>query len=204
MEDLVNLSQDSFEKSLILLDEDQKSSLLSFLNRRLRHVLAYKKLIPYDVLNAVFAGNTESVYKTYEKANALCAIKEEDDFNALAVAYKRIKNILSKQAEEIVEVSKDVLIEPEEKVLFETYSILKPKVKDLLEKEKYLEALKEIASLRVVVDQFFDKVLVMAEEEKVRLNRMSLLHGISEMFLEIADISEIVQEGSSEEIKLTI
>ena len=200
MEDLVSLAQDSFGKSSILLDEEQKSSLLSFLDRRLRHVLSNRKGIPYDVLNAVFKGNKESVYKIYEKANALCAIKEEEDFNALAVAYKRIKNILAKQAEEIVEVSKDILIEPEEKALFEAYSILQPKVKALLEKEKYPEVLKEIASLRGVVDQFFDKVLVISEEEKLRRNRVGLLHNISEMFLEIADISEIVQEGSAKDI----
>ena len=97
-------------------------------------------------------------------------------------------------------MSKDILIEPEEKALFEAYLILQPKVKALLKKEKYLEVLKEIASLRGVVDQFFDKVLVISEEDKLRRNRVSLLHNISEMFLEIADISEIVQEGSAKDI----
>jgi len=70
--------------------------------------------------------------------------------------------------------------------------------------QEYLKALKEIAGLRGVVDQFFDKVLVMTKEEKLRRNRLGLLYDISQLFLKIADISEIVHEGSLNKAESTL
>ena len=93
------------------------------------------------------------------------------------------------------EVNIESLIEPEERTLFRAYSELRPKVDENLKVGDYVSALKQIAGLRKSVDRFFEKVLVMAEDEKLRRNRLRLLHDISQLFLRIADISEIVQEG---------
>ncbi len=197
---LVELAQKSLP---VPLDGQQQADSLKFLERRLRYVFQQRG-IPYDVLNAVLSVAREGVYRTFEKAQALSKIRGEEDFEALAIAYKRIKNILIRQAEEVIPVSQDALTEPEEKALFDAYSTLRPKVEILIENQEYLEALKEIAGLRGVVDQFFDKVLVMTEEEKLRRNRVGLLYDISQLFLGIADISEIVQEGSSNKAESTL
>jgi len=113
------------------------------------------------------------------------------------MAYKRTKNILSKQSIELSAVSQENLIDPEERALFRAYSEIKPKVDNNLETGDYVAALKQIAGLRKTVDQFFDKVLVMTKEEKLRQNRLRLLHDISQLFLSIADISEMVQENQT-------
>ena len=197
---LVELAQKSLPAPL---DGERQVDLLKFMERRLRHVFQQRG-VPYDVLNAVLSVASESVYRTFEKSQALSKIRGEEDFEALAIAYKRIKNILIRQAEEVNPVSQDALTEPEEKALFDAYSTLHPKVETLLENQEYLKALKEIAGLRGVVDQFFDKVLVMTKEEKLRRNRLGLLYDISQLFLKIADISEIVHEGSLNKAESTL
>ena len=168
--------------------------VLEFLRRRVRFIFK-EKGISYDVLNAVLAVEIHGVYDAYKRAESLSGIRGEEDFEALAIAFKRTKNILANQPIEVSEVNTESLIEPEERTLFRAYSEIRPKVDDNLKVGDYVSALRQIAGLRKSVDPFFDKVLVMAEDEKLRRNRLRLLHDISQLFLRIADISEIVQEG---------
>ena len=187
---------DLAEKNLPVETQGKQVSerVLKFLKGRMRYIFQ-EKGIPYDVLNAVLAVEIQGVYDAYQRAQSLSGIKSDKDFEALAIAYKRTKNILSKQSVELSAVSQESLIDPEELALFRAYSDIKPKVDNNLETGDYVAALKQIAGLRQTVDQFFDKVLVMTDEEKLRRNRLRLLQDISQLFLKIADISEIVQEN---------
>ena len=189
---LVELAEKNFPAET--KDKEVSEQVLNFLKGRVRYIFQ-EKGIPYDVLNAVLAVEIHGVYDAYQRAQSLSGIRKDKDFEALAMAYKRTKNILSKQSIELSAVSQENLIDPEERALFRAYSELKPKVDNNLETGDYVAALKQIAGLRKTVDQFFDKVLVMTEEEKLRQNRLRLLHDISQLFLRIADISEIVQEN---------
>ena len=189
---LVELAEKNFPAET--KDKEVSEQVLNFLKGRVRYIFQ-EKGIPYDVLNAVLAVEIHGVYDAYQRAQSLSGIRKDKDFEALAMAYKRTKNILSKQSIELSAVSQESLIDPEERALFRAYSELKPKVDNNLETGDYVAALKQIAGLRKTVDQFFDKVLVMTEEEKLRQNRLRLLHDISQLFLRIADISEIVQEN---------
>ena len=189
---LVELAQKNFSAEN---PEEVSNQVLDFLQGRVRRIFQ-ENGISYDVLNAVLAGGIEAVHDAYERGQSLSRIKGEDDFEALAIAYKRIKNILIEQSIEISAVSEDDLVEPEERDLYRAYLDIRPKVEANLGKREYTRALRQMATLRQTVDRFFDKVLVMTDEEHLRGNRLRLLHDISQLFLRVADISEIVQEGA--------
>ena len=174
--------------------EKTRKEVLSFLVQRVRYVFQNKGL-PYDVMNAVLAVEGDTVYRTYERAIALSGIRGETDFEALAAAYKRIKNILAQEIEDPGEVSVANLSEPEEIELYQTFERVQPRVLDFVSRGDFVAALKEMASMRATVDLFFDRVLVMAEEEELRKNRLRLLRRISDLLSSMADISEIVQKA---------
>jgi glycyl-tRNA synthetase beta chain len=188
---LVERAQETFSEEL----EDQKitDTLMDFLEGRVRHIFQEKQ-VAYDILNAVLAVDIQSVYDAFRRAQALAEIKDQPDFEALAIAYKRTKNILAKQSMDLPEVNEATLVDSEEHALFDAYIKIRPDVEESVNEGDYDAALRKIASLRETVDLFFDKVLVMTDDETLRNNRLRLLGDISQLFLSIADISEIVRE----------
>jgi glycyl-tRNA synthetase beta chain len=111
---------------------------------------------------------------------------------ALAAANKRISNILKKQQDVVgSEVDSRLLLEASEKNLFTQLSEVQPGVEECFENGEYLPGLNALAALRPVVDQFFDDVMVMAEDPKLRMNRLALLHKLAHNFLQVADFSKI-------------
>jgi len=188
---LVEKAQKNFPKEL--RGQEITGILMEFLEKRVRHIFQEKK-IAYDVLNAVFAVDLQSVYDAFKRAQALAEIKDQPDFEALAIAYKRTKNILARQSIDLPEVNQDNLADPEEHALFNAYVKIRPSVEHNVQEGNYGIALREIAGLRETVDSFFDKVLVMTDDEGLRNNRLRLLEDISQLCLSIADISEVVRE----------
>jgi len=119
-------------------------------------------------------------------------VRPTEDFEPLAASFKRIQNIL-KQAEfepkDVLDQSR--LEDGPERELYGDFV----RVRDAARIESYQRALEQIASLRPRVDTFFDKVLVNARDERVRNNRLTLLHDLLTEFSTIADFSEIVTSG---------
>ncbi len=174
--------------------EQVRQEVLEFLQARVRFVLQ-EQGIAADVLNAVMAVGVDSVHKTYRKALALSEIRREADFEALAVAFKRIKNILAKQQIVTDKVIGADLEDSSEKDLHATFARLQPEVVKQLQADDYGSALRRIATLRGPVDRFFDGVMVLTDDSRLRNNRLRLLHEISQLFLSVADISEIQESG---------
>lgn len=111
---------------------------------------------------------------------------------ALAAANKRIRNILRKATGEVpATVDQGALQEAEEKALHAAVEAAAVEVEPLLAQHRYASALTRLAQLRGPVDQFFDKVLVMADDPRVRANRLALLQRLEGLFLRIADISRL-------------
>lgn len=109
---------------------------------------------------------------------------------SLAAANKRIANILKKaKIDKSLQLEKTVLTEAAEKKLYGAVEKLQPKIASLCKAGKYQEALGQLADLRDTVDQFFDQVMVMAEDDKLRNNRLALLQSLHLLFGQIADIS---------------
>ena len=198
---LVKLAEKGFPDAG--LDRDVYDDLLEFLEGRVQRLLG-EEGIPYDVLNAVLAVETSGVHDAYARAQALLKIRKDEDFEALAAVYKRVKNILEEQTIDISHVSEEFLLESEEQALFRAYSDLHHVVERHLENRNYVAALKEIAALRTPVDRFFDKVLVMVEKAELRGNRLRLLHEISQLFLRVADISQIVQANPAAKLEMPV
>ncbi len=166
----------------------------AFLRERLHFYLKDVRHFAYDVVNAVLATGADDVRDAIARAEALSAARESADFAAVSAAFKRIKNIL-RQAEEkgfAIQADFSVKLALEASKLAEVASTLAPKVAVLREQNNYTEALTLIATLRPAVDTFFDKVMVLDSDEKVRGANLALISEVLSGFSGIADFSEIV------------
>ncbi len=180
-------------------DVDYAAAVRTFFRERLefylRDVLGFK----YDVVNAVLAAGSDDVVDAIARAEAVTKVRPSADFESISIAFKRIKNIL-RQAEETRNrvapaIDVDALREPVEKELAAQISRTAGVVDALRIKRNYEDALVEISKLRPIVDRFFDKVMVMVDDERTRVNRLALLQTLLKEFSTIADFSEIVTEG---------
>ncbi len=170
-----------------------REDALEFLRQRVRFLLQ-EQGVTYDVINAVAAAGLERAPDSRRRAEALMKIKRDEDFEALAVAFKRIRNILDKQAIPSGPVRSEDLEEAAESELHRRFLQLRPVLEKSLAESDYWSALKLMASLRGAVDRFFDDVMVLTEDARLRDNRLRLLGEISRVFSGVADISEIVQK----------
>ncbi len=169
-----------------------KEGVMEFFRLRLQHQLTSQEY-PYDVVDAVLTLYFDDLVDSFEKVKALQAFKLQPDFKALAIAFKRASNILNQSpAGEEIHVS--LFEDPEEGILFEACEDVQGHVAKLISDNRYLEALSKMVRLRVPVDDFFDNVMVMVEDERVRKNRLALLDRISGLFLKIADFTRIVTD----------
>ena len=150
----------------------------------------------YDEINAVLTASDDDPRDAAARCGAIAQVRSTENFEPLAVSFKRIKNILQ-QAGGIGQfedgpVDQALLESGRETKLFQTFEKLKPRVADHKSQGDYVSALTMIASLRPDVDLFFDEVLVMAEQEEVRRNRLTFLAQLLREFSTIADFAEIV------------
>jgi glycyl-tRNA synthetase beta chain len=175
-------------------EAENKEQVAAFMRERLNFYLKDVRGFAYDVVSAVLAAGTDDVRDAIARAEALKAARESEDFAAVSAAFKRIKNIL-RQAEEkqfAVGSPKDVQLAPEAQQLADAADALAPEVAKLREQRNYGEALSLIATLRPVVDAFFDKVMVLDPDETIRGANLGLIDGVLRGFSGIADFSEIV------------
>ena len=129
-----------------------------------------------------------------QRIHAVAAFRQLPESKALAAANKRVSNILAKQASEVSgdigeEVDAGLLKDDTEPALASQVQSQADAVAPLFEQGRYEEALQSLAKLRAPVDQFFDEVMVMADDPKVRANRLALLNRLRNLFLRVADIS---------------
>ena len=171
-----------------------KEQVTAFLRERLNFYLKDVRGFAYDVVNAVLAAGADDVRDAIARAKALTEARESEDFAAISAAFKRIKNIL-RQAEEkkfTVGSTQDVKLAPVAQQLADAASALAPEVAALRKLRFYGQALEAIATLRPVVDAFFDKVMVLDPDEAVRGAHLALIQSVLDGFSGIADFSEIV------------
>jgi glycyl-tRNA synthetase beta chain len=177
------------------IDSDETlQSVRVFLRERLSFYLKDVRGFAYDVVNAVLAAGSGDVRDAIARAEALMAARESADFAAISAAFKRIKNIL-RQAEEkhfVLGSPKDVTLAPEAQQLADAAALLAPKVAALRKLRFYGQALEAIATLRPVVDAFFDKVMVLDPDPAIRGAHLGLIDEVLSGFSGIADFSEIV------------
>ena len=177
-----------------LTDDVNEREVLAFLRERLNFYLKDVRGFAYDVVNAVLAADADDVRDAIARAEALTAARASADFEAVSAAFKRINNILRQAVEKGFAVGSPdaVNLAPEAQKLTDAAGVLAPEVARLRHERNYGDALAKIATLRPVVDAFFDKVMVLDPDEKVRGAHLGLVDGVLKAFSGIADFSEIV------------
>jgi glycyl-tRNA synthetase beta chain len=177
-----------------LTDDVNEREVRAFLTERLNFYLKDVRGFAYDVVNAVLAADADDVRDAMARAQALTAARASADFEAVSAAFKRINNILRQAAEKGFAVGSPdgVTLAPEAQNLKDAAAALASEVAKLRQESNYSEALGKIATLRPVVDAFFDKVMVLDPDEKIRGAHLGLIDGVLKGFSGIADFSEIV------------
>jgi len=190
------------EKSLALFNENRgrdsgqtAERVYAFLRDRMAHLLA-EEGVSKDVIAAVVSVSVEYVPNVWKRAHALQELKSQPDFEPLAIAFKRVVNIIKQAAQKDIDqasaaVDQGLMQHDSEKALWEAYQGIEEKVAGYLKMGDFNQALLEIASLRPAVDAFFDGVMVMAEDPQLRANRLALLGQIAALFDLFADFSKI-------------
>ena len=172
----------------------QEAQVLDFLLDRAKFMFREREKFGYDEVNAVFQAGADDLVDARKRLIALKAIRKSKNFEPLAVSFKRIRNILDKsnyKREEAQGIQSDLFEHAAERELHAAVKAAASKVQSDKGAGKYQEALEVIAGLRKAVDDFFEQVMVMAENEAVRKNRLSLLSEILKEFTTIADFSEL-------------
>jgi glycyl-tRNA synthetase beta chain len=172
----------------------------AFFRERLEFYLREQLSFAYDVVNAVLAADADDVVDAVARAEAVRTVRGTADFDSISVAFKRIKNIL-RQANETgkrvrATLDPNAFREEAEKELGRKIPEISGAVDRFRRERDYARALAEISTIRPAVDAFFDKVMVMVEDENLRANRLALLATLLQEFSTIGDFSEIVTEGT--------
>lgn len=162
-----------------------------FIHNRIKHILL-EKGFRYDLVDAVLGIKFEIVYRLYKKTKYLKEAVKNPDFPKLMTAFTRAAN-LAKNAPADGEVRLELLEDETEKVLYQAYNQVKKVVDLRLQDEDYSGVLTQLALMQKPVDEFFDQVMVMVENETLKNNRLSLLRDIRDLFLQYADFSKIVE-----------
>ena len=183
LEDLIAAAQPTPEAARDLRD---------FFLDRLRYYLREVRSFRYDEVNAVLAGSSADVPDAIARCQALARVRPTENFEPLSAAFKRISNILTKAGgagQFAGEPDASLLAAGAEADLYAEARRIIGETKDSLD---YEAVLRRIAELRPQVDAYFDQVLVMANDERVRQNRLTLLAWLLRAFTRVADFSEIV------------
>lgn len=184
---LVDKALDLLAAKLTRKREEVFADVMNFFLGRFVNLMADR--YPADVVDAVVAVSFEDLVRAAAKIKALAEFKGRPDFEPLAVAFKRVCNIVKEPVE--ASVDEQLFRDGAETELHRAYQSVAGAVTAKVAGEDYLAALTEIAALKGTVDDFFDKVMVMAEDERVRTNRLALLQEVKGLFRDIADFAKI-------------
>ncbi len=142
-----------------------------------------------EAVEAATAVHFDDISDCSQRLMALAALSSHENFTMLAGAFKRVTNIIKDH--EAREVAEDLLREEAEQHLFSVFSQVNQQCAPLLAERAYDQALQAILQMKEPVDRFFDEVMVMAEDEAIKNNRLALLTAIAHLFLQIGDFSKM-------------
>jgi len=172
--------------------EAVKSYVLEFFTERLRFILE-KQGFRYDIVAAALGAGIGQVQDVLLRVKALDSLQASPQFEPFILMAKRINNILRDQP--AAKLNPDLFAEKEERDLFSAFSIIDGNVAPIVERGDFTRAQGIVFKLQPVLNAFFERVLVMAEEKKLRQNRLALLQAVNRMLSAMADYSQVVVEG---------
>jgi glycyl-tRNA synthetase beta chain len=193
--------QGSDAEAKFVTEEKFSESVATFFRERLEFLLKDVRGYAYDVVKAVLGADAENVVDAVQRAEAVKQVLHMPEFQAIGSACKRMRNILRQAADKGIEPAAQFEYLPdsadEEKTLMAYMERTGERVEAHRSRKEYLEALLLLSTAREPVDRFFDKVMVMVDDQRVRANRLALLRTLLKEFSTIADFSEIVTEGKA-------
>jgi len=169
--------------------EKVKEEVLDFFRVRYQNFLLDKEY-PFDVTDAVLSISFDELLDVQGRIDALKRAKEWKDFESIVIAFKRAMNIL-KGSPPQREINPSLFAESAEKNLYQSFLKAKERIDLHLNKRDYPSTLLEMTQMKKPIDEFFEGVMVMVEEETIRNNRLALLDEIGKVFLRIADFSKL-------------
>jgi glycyl-tRNA synthetase beta chain len=186
--ELIEQSLELLREKLTRPFDEVRGDVVEFIRLRFFNMLTGQGY-PQDVVDAVLAAGFAEPVDALQRVRALAEMKQREDFEALAVAFKRVVNIIKGGVPETVRP--ELLQADCEKQLATAVARAAEEVRALVGQGDYAAALQAVAALRPPVDAFFDGVMVMAEDAALRTNRLALLTAVARLFEGIADFSRI-------------
>jgi glycyl-tRNA synthetase beta chain len=174
-----------------------REQVLEFFRGRLKSL--WSESYRTDVVEAVLSVGFDDMVAARKRLEALSGLVGRADFTPLAVAFKRVVNIVEKQGKDVAkgQTNPDKFRDEPERNLHTAFTQARGKVAEYLKTDDFSGALKEITSLKPAVDTFFDKVTVMADDKELRENRVRFLVEIGTLFNQVADFSKIQAEAAA-------
>jgi glycyl-tRNA synthetase beta chain len=189
LRELIEESEKQLKEKMERTVEEVRNGVLDFFRVRYQNFLLERK-VPFDVTEAVLTVSFDELPDVQGRIDALQKAREWKDFESIVIAFKRAMNIL-KGSPPKGRVAPSLFAEPAEQNLYRSFLEAKEKIDSLLKKRDYPTALLEMTRMKKPIDEFFDGVMVMVEDEAIRNNRLALLDEIGKLFLQIADFSRL-------------
>ena len=188
LKDLVNHALNNYN-NLEFNKEEVSTQIMEFFKERIKNL--FRDLgIRYDVIEAVLSSEISDISDMHTRAVELNNWLSTEGLVEMLTAFNRVSTLAQKAT--LSDVKEDLLKEEAEIKLYHGFKEIKVKVEELLKDKKYSEALDAFASLRPLVDNMFDNVMVMDKDESIKENRLALLKQIYDTMLSICDLSKIV------------
>jgi len=168
--------------------EETLKSIINFMADRFRNLMTSEGF-SQDVVEAVVSVEFDDILNSKKKIEALTEFRKATDFETLGAAFKRVVNIVKDHSGN--EVLDEYFVETAEEQLHSTLSDVREKVEAKILDKNYLDSLLIMKELKEPVDHFFDNVMVMDKDPKIKENRLSMLSQIKNLFFKIADFSKL-------------
>ncbi len=189
LRELVEESEKQLKEKMERPVEQVKKEVLDFFRARYQYFLLDKGY-PFDTLEAVLSVSFDQLLDVQDRIDALKVAREWKDFESIVIGFKRAMNIL-KGSPFRKEMKASLFSESVEKNLYQSFLKTKERIELHLYKRDYRSALLEMTEMKRPIDEFFDGVMVMVEDEAIRNNRLALLEEVGKLFLRIADFSKL-------------
>ena len=191
LHDLVDWTMDLLKITDAAVREKMQADVADFMRLRLKNVLA-EEGIRYDIADAVL-GNVDDVRRVLLAAKAVREQLAAPGMSDAVQAFVRVANLAAKAEKGEVHVDAALFETDEEKELMKAYTSARSAAESLIEAHDYVGIIDDFKDLAEPINAFFDAVMVMADDEKIRKNRLALLKGVDDLLREVADFSKIVQ-----------
>lgn len=188
---LIGQALDNYQSKVELDKEKLTQEIYSFFEQRIRNILT-ENGYRYDVIEAIITAGYDNLQETLLRAEALEEIKKTANFNKLLTAFTRANNLCKKAGK--ISINNEYIVENVEKNLYEKVVKAQVEVNKAVGEKEFLRALEIIAQLEEAINAFFEGVMVMSEDENIRLNRLALLQQVTGLVEPIADLTKIVQD----------